>query len=650
MTLPSASAIPRPEAWGYGARFDDLLVRLWPAPDTPGVRIVSQSTAAERIQTAQAPEEYIAEYGQVFARSAFDGGEGLDFAHRPGTDPQANRFWRSRKVDPFKSKPGQPNFLTLAHAFSAAYSDSTDTEPKMVVLPDDTVIYIEGNQVYEVTSVLGTPSRNLVDPNTGGTANVLGLAVLGDEVFAALGSDGIAKRASGGTWSLLGSSTTTDGVWAVKERIFSSNAEDIYEPDLTTGAPGTSLLTLPSGESWIDVIDAGETILAAASNGYIYSFQGAAGSVEVVGRRRMSRGEVVRTMAYLSGVLVFGTSLPSATSSAFDGALYSAEVDAAGELTNIQLEREWETSTASTGYYPTAMVTGRDSVYFTLRDAEGLAIWRFYLPTFGLAAVYDISPPSGVASAYGLGIIDRHLVATVGAYGLMVESDDFEAEGYLITPLADHYTEADKAWLDVRVSMADNFDNGLQVECYFAVSTAAIEDPDSSDWWLSSRVNSSAEIDDPVRIDAPDSRYMALMVKLIPANDLATAPEVYSVAVRSAVNTVELTVECSVNVSDRIELPHRQPMIVQGWGNKVFAELRALRGTRVEFETFNPPLLLSGVVDAVVEPVVFSSERGSAGLASIVRVIGTTVIATQGTTSVGEALGIELLGVMPIGV
>ena len=60
---------------------------------------------AQAIQTSETPEDFQQEFGQIYSRTDFSGGSGLDKAHKRDAGESAlTRFWDSKGVDVFSGK------------------------------------------------------------------------------------------------------------------------------------------------------------------------------------------------------------------------------------------------------------------------------------------------------------------------------------------------------------------------------------------------------------------------------------------------------------------------------------------------------------------------------------------------------------------
>ena len=99
--VPLASEVDFSKRKGYNVQLDDLLLRTATGPDRV-LQIQSAEFPQQSINLAVNPEDITTNVGQIFSRSNFSGGEGLDTAHkRNGTEDDITRFFDSKGVDVF---------------------------------------------------------------------------------------------------------------------------------------------------------------------------------------------------------------------------------------------------------------------------------------------------------------------------------------------------------------------------------------------------------------------------------------------------------------------------------------------------------------------------------------------------------------------
>ena len=125
--LPSPSNTSAPQSKGYEANLDDLLLRFAVGPGRQ-LNINTAPLQAQAIQTSETPEDFQQEFGQIYSRTDFSGGSGLDKAHKRDAGEFAfTRFWDSKGVDVFSGKEvGQEYKVSLLKA-TEELSSTTNT-------------------------------------------------------------------------------------------------------------------------------------------------------------------------------------------------------------------------------------------------------------------------------------------------------------------------------------------------------------------------------------------------------------------------------------------------------------------------------------------------------------------------------------------
>ena len=115
--LPSPSNTSAPQSKGYEANLDDLLLRFAVGPGRQ-LNINTAPLQAQAIQTSETPEDFQQEFGQIYSRTDFSGGSGLDKAHkRNASEMDFSRFWDSNGIDVFSGKAvGQEYKVSLLNS------------------------------------------------------------------------------------------------------------------------------------------------------------------------------------------------------------------------------------------------------------------------------------------------------------------------------------------------------------------------------------------------------------------------------------------------------------------------------------------------------------------------------------------------------
>ena len=642
VALPTTEIVSNPQAQGYGARIDNLLLRLALVDGQP-LRIQTAETQPDRIQTEQNPEDIVETYGRVFSRSDFSGGEGLAFMHRLGGDKDldARRYWDSKNIDVTRPRSGEVASIRLLSSTSQVYTGS-GTTPYAAKLPSGNLLYAEGSTVWNVTDPLGAESRVSEDPHTG-TANLTGLVTLGDEAYAS-SADGIGKRSSGGTWSNLASAPADVlGLWAVKSRIIADVAGQLEEINLTTGATTNLGTALPTGETWNEVIDAGPVLLAAASDGRIVAFHEDTGTLTQVSETRLSNVDVPVSLAYSSGVVLVGTASATVAGGVI-GRLWRAAVsDARSDfvLTDIQLLRTWDADDTN-DYTPGKMASTRESIYTSVQMGTTVELWRYQLVSAGLNRSFEIASanPTRTIVAYG----DR-LAITVDNDGLWQQDTTFATSGYIVLPFADFFTAQTKRWIGMRAFFGNvTGSQGIGVE--YATDPDALLNPAGPLWYPLTEFWSPDN--SGVEVEIPDTSSRWLGFKVTFTSTGTGSPELQSLAGRGYPTTDDVVVEVPVSVSDRVERPNRRPLRVPGWGERMYSELLSRQGETVQLETYNPALTIDGVIERVQVPVVGILERGSPTLVSVVSIRGKLLTVIQGGGAVVSGPGVMGIGMMGV--
>ena len=120
---------------------------------------------------------------------------------------------------------------------------------------------------------------------------IKGLATHGDLLYitANNGSAGeIETLTSGGTSTQKMSAAIYDKIFSVKGQFLVTIGSSIHSYDGATTV-GSAIITLPSGQSFTDVTDAGAVVLATATDGRIYSIKDVTGTFTAKGADRNIR-------------------------------------------------------------------------------------------------------------------------------------------------------------------------------------------------------------------------------------------------------------------------------------------------------------------------------------------------------------------------
>ena len=632
--LPSPANTSEPQAQGYGANLDDLYLRFAVGPGRQ-MNVNTAPLQAQAIQTSETPEDFQQEFGQIYSRTDFSGGSGLDKAHkRNASEMDFSRFWDSSGIDVFSGKQvGQEYNVSLLKSTEEVVT-SSETNLLMQEL-DGTVYFADGEVLKKITTPLTGSSSTDGTPSAGN--DITGLAVLGTRLYI-VANGAIVYRASSGSYSAYNSDQTYDKIWSIKGRIVaSSTAGVLYD---VSGGTDSAIATLPTGRTWTDMCDAGAVGLATATDGYIYSFADESSTLALKGQTFVE-GEVPNAIDAAQGIIFYGTY--ESTASGKIGRLYRSEITNSNNLyvlVNAQLIKQWGDGSTTLDQAPYRIVSTRDSIFTGIIDsASKTNFWRYYLPTGGIARDLEFGE-SGVVK--GIAVYSDRLFATVSGGGIYRETTNYVTTGYIITALADFFTSEDKQWVGAKLNTNDISSGSIKLST--STISTDIKDSAASTWQEQITLNSGRGGEEEV-MNLVDGRWIAGKIE-ITTDDIAQSPELLSFAVRGYQLVNDIIVEMPVNISDHIERPYRKRIRVNGQGELVYQALRNKEGQNVQLEIYRPDTLLRGIIENVSSPIEELSPRGSVTVYCLVRFRGSKVI--QISTS-GEGLGIALLGVGRLG-
>ena len=633
--LPSPSNTSAPESQGFEANLDDLFLRFAVGPGRQ-MNINTAPLQAQAIQTSETPEDFQQEFGQIFSRTDFAGGSGLDKAHQRNASPNDfQRYWDSKGIDVFSGKEvGQEYKVSLLHDTDEVQT-TTGTNLYMQELGGE-IFYADGAVLKKVSTPLTGSVSDDGTPSAGN--NITGMAVLGSKLYLVANGD-IYVRNSAGSYATYNTHKTFDKLWSMKGRLVASATNGELHEVAATSSPPT-MKALPSGSSWTDVADGGAVVLATADDGYIYSFADESSTLTLKGQTFVE-GEVPNAIDAAQGLIFYGTY--QNTASGKIGRLYVAEITNANNLyvlVNAQLIKQWGDGTTTLNQAPYKIISTRDSIYTGIVDsASKTNLWRYYLPTGGIARDVEFAE-SGIVE--GLAVFSDRLFATVSGGGLYKESTNYVSTGYVITPLADFFTSEKKQWVGAKLNT--NVVTSGSVKLFTSTIAGDINNPDAATWAEQVSIFSGTGGDEEV-MTLVDGRWIAGKIE-INTDDVTQSPEMLSFAIRGFQLVNDLVVDMPINISDQIERPFRKALRVQGQGDLVYQALRNKEGKNVQLEIFRPDTLLRGIIENVSSPIEEISPRGSVTMYCLVRFRGSKVVQTS-TSGVG--LGIELLGVGQLG-
>ena len=645
--------ISNPKRYGYDVRIDDILLRSAVGPGRE-MQIQSSDVQEGQINVKQNPEDFTSNLGRIYSRNNFTGGQGLDTAHRANGSPKdTTRFFDSKGVDVFHGDDETSYHVHLLNT----------TESKLTFLNTNNYLAQTTNgDLYVTDGKLIKKSTNNGDTwstvSTGLTIdyNFTGAAAVGDQVYFTTANGTTASELiqfNGSTWSENTTDQTSNagltGVWFAKGQLFISGDDGTIEylwavspfnktwsaSDL---AEADAVVTFEDSHHVSQVVDAGAVVLAASTNGDIYSIKDINGTMTLKGQTNIPFEEV-HSIAAAEGIVFFGTKEKARDV----GRFYRADLTVADDLyvlANRQLVKEWVISGVDTT--PKHMFVSRDSIYCGIKESGSESyLWRYYLPTAGFARDLEMG---GSGFIEGITQSDGKFIISVTGSGVYKETTTHESEGYILLSAADFFTAESKQFVGAEISTF-SLPSNTSVELFYSTKFEALDDP--NDGSFIKALDQAAGTGDTEKQIAEISRYIVGKVVLKSDNG-ANTPKVKSVQFRALARPELVVAQIPINVSDRVERPGRKPIKVKGLGDVLYNALRSKEGDSVTLELFDPAEIIKGVVERISYPINSNVERGSVTQYAIITVRGTRQPTVTDVTST-NVFGINALGIMRFG-
>ena len=646
--------ISNPKRYGYDVRIDDILLRSAVGPGRE-MQIQSSDVQEGQINVKQNPEDFTSNLGRIYSRNNFAGGQGLDTAHRANGSPKdTTRFFDSKGVDVFHGDD-ETSYHTHLLYTTAAESISFSSDNNYMARTTNGNIYVaDGTTIYESTDDGDTWSAM---SSTGILYAITGIAAFGDTIYVTTGTAGTTNtqfahyEPGGHGWAVHNTGFTGGiftGVWFVKDRLVvtanDGSAEYLWEGDpfadswASSFATGDAIITVEPTHEFTSVVDAGAVVLAGSTNENVYSLKDVSGTLTLQGQTHIPF-EQIHSMAATEGIVFLGTQETSRTV----GRLYRADLTVADNLyvlANRQLVKEWVVDGVDT--CPHSMFVSRDSVYMGVNEGTNdTNLWRYYLPTAGLAR--DLNT-SGNGLVMGITQGNGKFVISVANSDVYKETSTYESEGYIVMSAADFFTAESKQFVGAEISTF-TLPSNTSVELYYSTKFEALDNPNDGSFTLA--LNQATGVGDTEKQIAEISRYIVGKVVLKSDNGAST-PKVKSVQFRALARPELVVAQIPINISDRVERPGRKPIKVKGLGDTLYAALRSKEGDSVTLELFDPEEIIRGVVERISYPINSNVERGSVTQYAIITVRGTRQPTITDVTST-NVFGINALGIMRFG-
>ena len=634
--------ISNPKRYGYDLRLDNILLRTAVGPDRDMV-IQSTDVTEQGVNVRQNAEDFNSGIGRIFSRNNFSGGSNLDTAHRAnGSQSDATRFWDSKGVDVFDNDLGTSYSISLLHTTTNNRALSSSDNDNHIAVVGTTIYASDDETLYKSTD--GGSSWSIQSEGLSAGYNIKGLTAHGDLLYitANNGSAGeIESLTSGGTSTQKLSAAIYDKIWSVKGKFLVTIGSAIHQYDGATTV-GSAIITLPSGQTFTDVCDAGAVVLATASDGKIYSFKDISGTLTAKGQTEITN-ESPTCIVESQGIVFYGTKSTQITGNKVIGRLYRADLTVADDLyvlANNQLIKQWDEDSIDNAPY--ALYTTRDSVYCGIKESASTTyLWKYYLPTGGIARYWEANAGGNV---YNICQVNEKFSFSVGGSGVYTQSSVYEASGYLVLPAADFYTAESKQWVGVELS-TESLPTNTEVLASYSTKFEALNNSSDSSY-VTAITQTGGTGDNEVQVEEV-SRYLVGKITLSTTNTSNT-PKVKSVQFRALPRPETVVAQIPINISDRVHRPGRKPIKVKGLGDALYNSLRDKEGDAVTLEIYDPNEIIRGVVERISYPVLSNTELGSVVQYAIITVRGTRQNVVTDVTST-EVFGINALGLMRFG-
>ena len=650
--VANTTNISNPKRYGYDCSIDNILLRTAVGPGREMTIQSSDVQAGQQVNVKQNPEDFTSNLGRIYSRNNFKAGQGLDAAHRADGKPDdVNRFWDSKGIDVFHGDDETSYNIHLLYTtttqslfFQSDNNYMTQTTNNYIYITDeDNINYYDGT------------SWNVIDAATSGaTHNFTGIAAFGNNLYATTKNGTSGSQLlyyDGSSWSVLNTSQDSSGgltgVWYVKNRLWitgnDGTAEYVWEINpfdtwsSSNLASADAIVEVEPTHAVTGIVDGGAVVLAASTDGTVYSFK-LSGEVFVNQGQTKIPFEEVHSIAAAEGIIFIGTKEVARNV----GRLYRLDLVAADNLyvlANRQLIKEWVTAVDTT---PKSMFVSRDSVYMGIKeDTNEVNLWRYYLPTGGLAR--DLQT-SGNGFVTGITQYDGKFFISVTNSDVYKETSTYESEGYLMLSAADFFTAESKQFVGAEISTKD-MASDTEVELQYSTKFEDLDNPETGTF--TTALTQIAGIGDEEKQIAEVSRYIIGKV-ILKSTTGTNTPFVKSVQFRALARPELVVVQIPINISDRVERPGRKPLRVKGLGDTLYSSLRNKEGDSVTLEIFEPNEIIRGVVEQITYPIQSNDVVGSDTVYAMITVRGTRQPTLTDVTSI-HTPGIAAFGIMRYG-
>lgn len=651
--VASTSNVRNPKRFGYDIRLDNIYLRTAVGPGREMTIQSSDVQQGQQVNVKQNPEDFTSNLGRIYSRNNFSAGQGLDTAHRADGKPDdVNRFWDSKGIDVFHGDDETSYHIHLLYTTADKGINFTSTNNYMIQTTNGNLYVTDAQAVYESTDNGETWTAMT---GTGITKDITGIAAFGNSIYitAATGTathQFVHYEPGGHGWAIHNTGFTggLTGVWFVKNTLFvtgnDGTAEYVWEGDAfadswaSAFATPDAIIEVEPTHEISGITDGGAVVLAASTDGNVYSFKLSSGVFVNQGQTKIPFEEV-HSIAAAEGIIFFGTKEVQSNV----GRFYRADLVNADDLyvlANRQLIKEFVVSGIDTT--PHAMFVSRDSVYMGVKEAANeVNLWRYYLPTGGFARDLQTAGNNYVNTNTQS---NAKFIITVSGSDVYKETSTYESEGYLVLSAADFFTAESKQFVGAEVSTV-TMPADTQVSLQYSTRFEDLDAPESATF--TNALTQLGGTGDEEKQIAEVARYIIGKV-ILRSTDGVSTPKVKSVQFRALARPELVVAQIPINISDRVERPGRKPLKVKGLGDTLYKALRAKEGDSVTLEIFEPQEIIKGVVEQISYPIQSNDVIGSDTMYAIITVRGTRQGTIEEVTSI-HTPGIAAWGIMRYG-
>lgn len=487
---------------------------------------------AERQDAGDNPDELRPDFGSHWSQSDFSHGSGQEFYHRPQRD--ARKFYESSGFD--ISRPGRLRHLRdVTQTLSSANIVDALAQASDVLFAATNASGASRVQKHSGTFPGTWAAEN---PHSGeSNQDIKDLAARGDDLFVALGANGIHLRASAGTYTHY-SNVQATRIAFVKQRLVAVDGRSIYE--VTDAVPnGTLIETLPAGWRFQGIFEAGAFIYACSNHASAglsevrhYGLNQSLSGLELKGSTPVPFGQLAQVgTGYLNQVWL-GCRKPNEDGGS-DPVLYQGFADAQGYLNLVKLVED-EHSTTDLGCKAIAPYGEQVLFGFSLHanstagNREGLGVHHIGRDALALH-LEKASPNATAKNVVAILNFKNRIAFVVDADGVYYEDKTkYKTTATLVPSAADFNNAGQKVWDLVEMTYRPLPTGAASVEMQ-----TTLKHPDENSWTsLMTDTTDASEGKEGRLTSSNRSRIFGLKIVSTANADQALAPEIIGFHVR----------------------------------------------------------------------------------------------------------------------